>query len=252
MRFEADGTVTLRTGVQPMGQGHLSTFPPLIARKIGIDSGRVRLIQGESDEVPAGTPSVASRSLMRAGSAAALACDAAIDKGRHLAARLLEAAPFDVDFADGRSRQGTDRGIDILELAARTRGPRDRDADRDGGADGSGDADHPAGLDSTATFVSPRMSFPNGCHVCEVKIDPDTGALSVARYSAVDDVGTTVHQTFVEGQIHCGVAQGLGQVFGEQVVYDERGQLLIGSFMDYPVPRARDLPDLAVGHHVVP
>jgi len=231
LRFEADGTVALRTGVQAMGQGHLSTYPRLVAERLGVDPGAVRLIQGDSDEVPVGTPSVASRSLMMAGSAAALACDAAIDKARALAARRLEAGPFDLEFADGRFRvAGTDRAVALLDLA--------REA---GGA-----------LDGTAKFVSPQMSFPNGCHVTEVEIEPETGAVRVVGYAAVDDVGRIAHPVIVEGQIHGGVAQGLGQVLGEHVVYDVAGQLLTASFMDYPLPRADELPALRVAHHVVP
>lgn len=241
LRFEDDGTVALRTGVQALGQGHQSTFPRLVAQRLGVDPAVVRLVQGDSDLVPAGTPSVASRSMMMAGSAAALACDTAIDRGRRLAARLFEAAPFDVEFRDGRFRvAGTDRAIGILDLARRARTLPGLPDDLAGG------------LDATATFVSPQMSFPNGCHVAEVEVDPDTGAVSVVAYTAVDDVGRIVHPTIVEGQIHGGVAQGLGQVLGEAVAYDERGQLLTASFMDYPIPRAADLPALRVGHHEVP
>ncbi|HSF04823.1 MAG TPA: xanthine dehydrogenase family protein molybdopterin-binding subunit [Methylomirabilota bacterium] len=240
LRFAEDLTVTLRTGVQAIGQGHLSTLPLIIARRLGVDVRAVKLVQGDSDEVPVGTPSVASRSMMMAGSAAQLACDEAIDKGRQLAARVLEAAIFDIEFVDGRFRvAGTDRGIGILELARQARAL---------GGTGGGLAD---GLDSTAKFVSPQMSFPNGCHVCEVEIDPDTGGVKVVGYAAVDDVGTIVHETIVEGQIHGGVAQGLGQVLGEHVVYDEGGQLLTGSFMDYMIPRADDLAEMRVAHHGV-
>lgn len=241
LRFEPDDTVTLRTGVQAMGQGHLSTFPPVIAGRLGIDVAAVRLVQGDSDEVPAGTPSVASRSLMMAGSAAALACDAAIDKGRRLAARLFEAAPFDVEFADGHFRViGSDRTVGILDLAGQARTMRGLPDELTGG------------LDSTAKFVSPQMSFPNGCHVAEVEIDPETGVVTLVGYAAVDDVGTIVHPVIVEGQIHGGIAQGVGQVLGEHVIYDDNGQLLTASFMDYPIPRAADLPALEVGHHSVP
>ncbi len=241
LRFGADGTVALHTGAQPMGQGHLSTFPGLIAARLGIDSDLVRLVQGDSDHVPAGTPSVASRSMMMAGSAAALACDASIEKGRRVAAHHFEAAAADVEFAGGRFRvKGTDRAIGVLDLAARARSlPRLPE-------------DLAGGLDSTAKFVSPQMSFPNGCHVTEVEIDPESGAVSVVAYAAVDDVGRIVHETIVEGQIHGGIAQGLGQVLGEHVVYDEHGQLLTASFMDYMLPRADDLPTLRVGHHGVP
>ena len=241
LRFGPDGTVALHTGAQPMGQGHLSTFPPLIAARLGIDPGAVRLVQGDSDLVPAGTPSVASRSMMMAGSAATLACDAAIDKGRRVAAHYFEAAAPDVEFAGGRFRvKGTDRAIGLLELASRARALPSLPADLAGG------------LDSAAKFVSPQMTFPNGCHVTEVEIDPETGAVAVVGYAAVDDVGRIVHQTIVEGQIHGGIAQGLGQVLGEHVIYDEHGQLLTASFMDYMLPRADDLPALRVGHHGVP
>jgi len=231
LRFEGDGRVALRTGVQAMGQGHLSTFVPLIAARLGVPREAVRLVEGDSDEVPAGTPSVASRSLMMAGSASALACNEAIEKGRTLAADALEAAAADIEFAGGRFQVvGTDRGIGILDLAKKNAGK----------------------LDAVAKFVSPQMSFPNGCHVCEVEIDPDTGAVSVVGYAAVDDVGTVVHETIVEGQIHGGIAQGLGQVLGEQVVYGDDGQLLTATFMDYPMPRSDDLPQLKVEHHSVP
>jgi len=241
VRFRDDGTVALHTGAQPMGQGHLSTFPLLIAARLGIAPGAVRLVQGDSDLVPAGTPSVASRSMMMAGSAAAMACDAAIEKGRGVAAHLFEAAVPDVEFAAGRFRvRGTDRAVGLLDLAARARTLPDLAPDLQGG------------LDSTAKFVSPQMSFPNGCHVTEVEIDPETGAVAVVGYAAVDDVGRIVHETIVEGQIHGGIAQGLGQVLGEHVVYDEHGQLLTASFMDYMLPRADDLPELRVGHHTVP
>lgn len=241
LRFDEDGGVALHTGAQAMGQGHLSTFPRLVAARLGVAPGRVRLVEGDSDRVPVGTPSVASRSAMMVGSAAVLACDAAIEKGRRLAAHLFEAAPFDVEFRDGMFRvAGTDRAIGLLDLARRARTLPGLPADLAGG------------LDSTARFVSPQMSFPNGCHVCEVEIDPETGVVKIVGYTAVDDVGRILHEPIVEGQIHGGVAQGLAQVLGEQVVYDERGQLLTASLMDYMLPRADDLPWIATGHHVAP
>ncbi|MBI4610535.1 MAG: xanthine dehydrogenase family protein molybdopterin-binding subunit [Candidatus Rokubacteria bacterium] len=241
LRFEEDGTIALRTGVQAMGQGHLSTFPRLVATRLGVDVSAVKLVQGDSDQVPVGTPSVASRSMMMAGSAATLACDTAIEKGRRIAARLFEAAPFDIEFRDGRFRvTGTDREIGIVDLARRARTMPGMPGDL------------AAGLDNQAKFVSPQMSFPNGCHVCEVEIDPETGVVTVVGYKAVDDVGNFAHPTIVEGQINGGVAQGLGQVLGEAVVYSESGQLLTASFMDYMILRAGDLPDMRIGHHCVP
>jgi carbon-monoxide dehydrogenase large subunit len=240
LRFEDDGTVALRTGAQAMGQGHLTTFVPLVARRLGIAPEAVRLVEGDSDQVPLGTPSVASRSIMMAGSATAIACDTAIDKGRRLAAHVFESAVADIEFRDGRfSVAGTDRAIGILELARRARTLAGLPEELAGG------------LDNVAKFVSPQMSFPNGCHVCEVEIDPETGVVQVVGYAAVDDVGNILHEAIVEGQIHGGVAQGLGQVLGECVVYGEDGQLLTASFLDYMMPRADDLPPLRVAHHGV-
>jgi len=241
LRFEDGGKVALRTGVQAMGQGHLSTFVPLVAGRLGIDPSAVRLVEGDSDELPfVGTPSVASRSIMMAGSATAIACDQAIEKGKACAAYLLNAAVGDVEFKDGLFHvRETDRTMPILELAERLRGSELPEA-------------LAGGMDNAAKFVSPQMSFPNGCHICEVEIDPETGTVRVVGYTAVDDVGNMLQETIVEGQIHGGVAQGLGQVLGEHVIYDEDGQLLTGSFMDYFMPRATDLPPLSVLHHVVP
>lgn len=240
LRFEPDGKVALRTGAQAMGQGHLSTFVPLVAQRLGIDPQAVRLVQGDSDEVPAGTPSVASRSIMMAGSATAVACDQAIEKGRRRAAHIFETDVADIDFTDGIFRVvGTDRMISILDLAARVRVTAMPE-------------DLLGGLDSVGKFVSTQMTFPNGCHICEVEIDPETGVVVVVAYTAVDDVGNVLHETIVEGQIHGGVAQGIGQVRGEQVIYGDDGQLLTASFMDYAMPRAGDMPQVSVHHHVVP
>ncbi len=182
LRFEADGKVALRTGAQAMGQGHLSTFVPLLARRLGVDPQAVRLVEGDSDEVPAGTPSVASRSIMMAGSATTIACDQAIEKGRRGAAHVLEADASDIEFADGVFRViGTDRAIPILDLAARMRDPGMPE-------------ELAGGLDTLGKFVSPQMSFPNGCHICEVEIDPETGVVDVVAYTAVDDVGNVLQR----------------------------------------------------------
>lgn len=231
LRFEPDGTAVLRTGAQAMGQGQMTTLPLILARQLQIDASRVRIVQGDSDEVPGGIPTVASRSTMMVGGAMGLAAEEAINKGKGVAAELLEAAAADIEYGKGEFRvAGTDRRVGWRELAQ-----------------GRADA-----LKTVATFAAPEMSFPNGCHVCEVEVDPETGVVSVAGYAAVDDVGHVVHQAIVEGQIHGGVAQGLGQVLGEHLVYGEDGQLLTASFMDYAVPRADDLPMLALGHHVAP
>ena len=241
LRFDADGTAAIRVGVQAMGQGHQTTFPRVIAKRLGIDIGKVKLIEGDSDEVPDGTPSVASRSLMMAGSASVVACDSAIEKGRGIASHLFEVAIGDVEFSAGTfSVAGTDLQIPILELARQAREATDLPEEVQGG------------LDSVGEFTSPQMSFPNGCHVCEIEIDPDTGVVAVVGYTAVDDVGTIVHETVVDGQTHGGIAQGLGQVLGEHVRYGSDGQLLNASLMDYILPRAANMPVMATAHHSVP
>jgi carbon-monoxide dehydrogenase large subunit len=241
LRFDDDGKVAIRVGVQAMGQGHLSTFPRIIAGRLGIDVGDVKLIEGDSDEVPDGTPSVASRSLMMAGSASAVACDVAIDKARRIASHLWEVSTPDIEFAHGVfSVAGTDLKMPILDLAKRARTDADLPDDLKGG------------LDNVATFTSPQMSFPNGCHVCEVEIEQDTGIVTVVGYTAVDDVGTIIHEVIVDGQTHGGIAQGLGQVLGEQVCYGDDGQLINASFMDYAMPRADDMPNMRTAHHAVP
>jgi len=240
LRFE-DGKATIRLGVQAMGQGHLSTLPRIVAKQLGIKVSDVKLIEGDSDEVPDGTPSVASRSLMMAGSASAIACDTAIEKGRRIASQMFEVAASDIEFANGVYKvAGTDLNVPILELAQKARSVANLPDDLENGLDSMGD------------FTSPQMSFPNGCHVCEVEIDPTTGRVEVVGYVAVDDVGNIIHEVIVDGQTHGGIAQGLGQVLGEHVVYGSDGQLVNASFMDYAMPRATDIPYLKTAHHSVP
>jgi carbon-monoxide dehydrogenase large subunit len=241
LRFADDGYIELYIGAQGMGQGSLTTFPQVVARHLGVDVAKIRMIQGDSDLVPAGPPSVGSRSVMMMGSALVLACDEAIRRGKEIAGEVLEAAAADIEYGDGEFRvAGTDVKMSLLDLAAAARAlPALPEAAK-------------GGLDNIAKFVSPRMTYPNGCHICEVEIDPDTGVVRVVGYTAVDDVGNIVNETIVAGQIHGGVMQGLGQVLGEQIVYDEGGQLLTASFMDYRMPRASDMPAMTVLHHSVP
>lgn len=238
IRFADDGSVRLHVGAQAIGQGHLATLPGLVARWLGVTRDRVVLVAGDSDQVPGLVPTVASRSMMMSGSALRLACDEAIRRGTDVAAHLMEVPAADVAFEDGRFRvAGTDRAIALGELVARL------------AAGGLPDT-LPTTLDNTARFVTPAMSFPNGCHVSEVEIDPATGAVRPIRHVAVDDVGVVLNPAVVEGQIIGGVAQGLGQVFGERLHYAEDGQLLTASFMDYAVPRADTMPEIVLGHHV--
>ncbi|PPR65678.1 MAG: Carbon monoxide dehydrogenase large chain [Alphaproteobacteria bacterium MarineAlpha3_Bin7] len=231
------GKVVLRLGVQEMGQSHLTTYTNLIANHLNIDISDVILVEGDSSETPGLTPAVASRSLMMAGSASTLACDELIEKGRELTGTILEASAEDVDYGLGKfTVSGTDLEIKLLDLP---------------------EAASKAGIDAncleiTREFISPGMSFPNGCHVAEIEIDPETGQLEIVNYVAVDDVGNILQETVVEGQIHGGIVQGLGQILGEKVIYDNTGQLLTGSFMDYPMPRADEIPFLTVENHPVP
>ena len=241
LRFADDGTVSIHLGAQDIGQGHLSTYPVLIADRLGIDVSRVRLVAGDSDQAPGLVATVASRSTMMAGSATALACDEAVRRGKLIASHLLEAAGFDIEFNNGEFRVvGTDKAVKLLDLPTRLSHWPERPKDL------------PETLNNIAKFVSPAMSFPNGCHVCEVEIDPATGSVAVVRHTAVDDVGVMLNPPVVEGQVLGGIAQGLGQVLGERLHYDEQGQLINASFMDYPMPRADMLPFITLGHHEVP
>lgn len=241
MRFHEDGTVSLHMGAQAIGQGHQSTYPALIANRLGIDTDQVRLVTGDSDQTPGIVATVASRSTMMVGSASVLACDEAIRRGQLLAAHVMEAAPEDVEFLQGVFRVvGTDQSVRLLDLTARLKQLPLRPEGL------------PTSLDNVSKFVSSGMSFPNGCHVCEVEIDPDTGVIEVVNYIAVDDVGVMLNPEVIEGQIMGGVAQGLGQVLGERLHYDEQGQLLTASFMDYPMPRADTVPTMTIAHHSVP
>ena len=241
IRFNDEGGVDMVVATQSSGQGHETSFAQLVAHRLGVPEEAVRLRQGDSRDVPRGLASIASRSMLMAGSAIALACDAVIEKGRRAAAHLLEVAEADLEFGDGAFRvAGTDRGIALLDLARRLRG------------EGGLPEGMPASLDSTGDFDVEELNFPNGCHVCEVEIDPTTGQVRVDRYTAVDDVGVAINPMIVHGQVQGGVAQGVGQALMERVVYDAEGQMLSASFMDYAIPRATDLPDMAVGLVEVP
>ena len=241
IRLSPKGEVELRTGAQSIGQGHRSVIPGLIAKMLQIPACRVRLIQGDSEQVPGLVPTVASRSMMMAGGAASLACDEVLARGKLWASHLLEAAVADIDYSDGSFKViGTDRSMALLELPWRINQA----------------SSIPQGLPSTlnnvSRFVSPAMTYPNGCHICEVEIDPETGELFILTYVAVDDVGRILSSDIVEGQILGGVAQGIGQVIGEKLIYDKDGSLLNGSFMDYRIPRADDLPKVDLVHLEVP
>nr|HEV8011470.1 xanthine dehydrogenase family protein molybdopterin-binding subunit [Bradyrhizobium sp.] len=238
--FEDDGSVRLITGTLDYGQGHATPFAQVLCAELGVPFGSVKLEQGDSDIVHTGNGTGGSRSITASGMAIVEASKLIVEKGKRAAAHLMEAAEGDIEFDHGRfTIAGTDRSIDIIELARRMR-------------EGKMPEGVPSSLDVDHTTESVPSTFPNGCHVAEVEIDPETGTVQIVRYTGVNDFGTIVNPMLVAGQLHGGVAQGIGQALMECVSYDSNGQPVTGSFMDYAMPRAGDIPLMAVGDHPVP
>jgi aerobic carbon-monoxide dehydrogenase large subunit len=240
IEFEADGTVKLITGTLDYGQGHATPFSQILSAQLGVPFEMIKLEQSDSDIVHTGGGTGGSRSITASGLAIVEASALVIAKGKQAAAHLMEAAEGDIEFANGRfTIAGTDRGIDIMELARRLREDK-----------------MPEGLPSSLSVDHSSRevpsTYPNGCHVAEVEIDPDTGVVQVVRYTAVNDFGTIVNPMLVAGQLHGGVAQGIGQALMEEVSYDSSGQPITGSLMDYAMPRAEDIPLMMVGDHPSP
>jgi carbon-monoxide dehydrogenase large subunit len=241
IRFEADGTVTFITGTLDYGQGHATPFAQILSERLGVPFDRIRLEQGDSDELIFGGGTGGSRSAMASSTAMVEAVAKVIEQGREIASHLMEAAVADIEFASGRFViAGTDRSIGVLELAARL---------RTGIALPEGT---PKSLDVKLASEPIPSAYPNGCHVAEVEIDPETGVVEVVRYASANDFGTVINPMLVEGQMHGGLVQGIGQVLMENTVYDAEGQLITGSFMDYAMPRAADVPSFVTEHHSVP
>jgi aerobic carbon-monoxide dehydrogenase large subunit len=242
IRFEADGTVTIITGTLDYGQGHAAPFAQVLTEKLGIPYDRIRLLQGDSDELLAGGGTGGSKSIMHSGTAIVEASAKVIEQGKQIASHILEASAADIEFTHGRFViAGTDRSIAIMEMADKLRSGLKL-------PEGT-----PSTLDVRHVSDGPGAStYPNGCHVCEVELDPDTGVIEVVRYTSVNDFGTVINPLIVEGQLHGGVIQGIGQALMEMTAYDDDGQLLTGSFMDYALPRASDSPEVAVVNHPVP
>ena len=238
--FEDDGSVRLITGTLDYGQGHATPFAQVLCAELGVPFESVKLEQGDSDIVHTGNGTGGSRSITASGMAIVESSKLIIEKGKRAAAHLMEAAEGDIEFGHGRfTIAGTDRSIDIIELARRLR-------------EGKMPEGVPSSLDVDHTTEGVPSTFPNGCHVAEVEIDPETGIVQIVRYAGVNDFGTIVNPMLVAGQLHGGVAQGIGQALMECVSYDSSGQPITGSFMDYAMPRAGDIPLMAVGDHPVP
>jgi len=242
IRFAPSGSATVLMGSKNQGQGHETTFKQILHERLGLDPSDVRYVDGDTDRVAYGMGTMGSRSTVIGGTALWMAADKVIAKGTKIAARLLEASEADIVFADARfAVAGTDRGVTLKDVARAAFQP----AQLPPGVE--------PGLYETGTFSPRQDTWPNGTHVCEVEIDPDTGAVILDRYALVDDVGTVINPLTLKGQIHGGVAQGVGQALMEQVVYDgESGQLLTATFMDYAMPRADDFCDMVIGSNPVP
>jgi carbon-monoxide dehydrogenase large subunit len=242
IRFHPSGAATLLMGSKNQGQGHETVFKQILNERLGLNPQEVQYIDGDTDRVAFGIGTNGSRSTVIGGSALWLAADKIIAKGKKLAAHLLEAAEADIEFSEGSfAVAGTDRKIALAEVARAAFQPGRLPPGLEGG------------LYETGTFSPSDTTYPNGSHVCEVEIDAETGELDIVNYVVVDDVGTVMNPIGLKGQIHGGVAQGLGQAVMERVVYDrESGQMLSGSFMDYAMPRAADFPPIHVESNPCP
>jgi len=240
IEFNDDDTLTLLSGSQTNGQGHETAFTQILSDRFGIPVEKIRFVQGDTDRTPGGFTG-GSRTIPIGGSSTLVAADAVIDKARLIAAHIMETAEEDIDFANGTfSVVGTDMKMDLFDVA---RSARDESLLPKGTE---------PGLDTEEEFTSEEATYPNGCHVCEVEIDPETGQLEIIQYRVVDDFGDVVNPNLLEGQVHGGIAQGLGQALVEHTVYDDKGQLLSGSFMDYTMPRADSVPSIEFSTQNIP
>ncbi|MDM7946401.1 MAG: xanthine dehydrogenase family protein molybdopterin-binding subunit [Oceanibaculum nanhaiense] len=242
VRVHPTGSVTVFTGTHSHGQGHETTFAQLVAEKLGIPIENVDVVHGDTAKIPFGMGTYGSRSLAVGGVAIDKALDKVITKARKIAAHLLEAAEADIVFEDGEFKvAGTDRKKAFGEISLAAYVPHNYPI-----------TELEPGLEETAFFDPLNFSYPGGAHLCEVEIDPDTGVTEVVKFTAVDDFGRVINPMIVEGQVHGGLAQGIGQALLENCVYDEQGQLLTGSYMDYTMPRADNLPNFTLDTHNVP
>ncbi len=235
VRFTHTGKVQVLTGTHTHGQGHETTFSQLVAEKLGVPYEDVEVIHGDTEKTPVGMGTYGSRSLAVGGEALVRACDKIIAKGKKIAAHLLEASEADIEFKDGKfTVAGTDKSKTIGEVVFAAYVPHNYPAGLE------------PGMEETAFFDPPNFTYPAGTYVCEVEVDPQTGKVDIVRFVAVDDFGNVVNPMIVEGQVHGGLVQGIGQALLEGARYDEAGQLLTGSYMDYCMPRADDVPSFEV------
>ena len=240
IRFDPSGMCTVHAGTFSHGQGHETVYAQMVAGWLGMPIENVRFAQGDTDQVAAGRGTYASRSMMVGGSALRAAADDVIEKGKKWAAHFMEASASDIAFADGKfTIAGTDKVMPLQKIAAMSFIPVGIPAELGVGLTGAG------------AFSANVPSFPNGCHICEVEIDAETGSVKLDRYTVVDDIGTVINPLLAAGQIHGGVVQGAGQALLEDIIHDSGGQFLTGSLMDYGVPRANDMPNISVDFNPV-
>ena len=242
IRVHPTGSVTVYTGAHSHGQGHETTFAQVVADKFGIDPEQVQVDHGDTEQVPFGMGTYGSRSMAVGGGALSLTADKVVEKARRIAAHLMEAAVEDIVFEDATFKvRGTDKEIAWHEMSLAAYVPANYPLDQ-----------MEPGVEETTFYDPPNFTFPNGVFIAEVEIDRDTGVVSIDRLSGVHDAGRVINPMIVDGQIHGGLAQAVGQALFEHTVYGDDGQLLSGSFMDYTLPRADDLPNFALEANEVP
>jgi len=240
IRVHPTGSVSVFTGTHSHGQGHETTLAQLVTDQLGVPLANVDVVHGDTAKIPFGMGTYGSRSLAVGGSAMVKAMDKIIAKGKKIAAHLMEASVDDIEFKNGTfSVAGTDKTKTLTDISLAAYVPHNYPIE-----------ELEPGLEETAFYDPKNFTYPGGCHVCEVEIDPDTGVVSVVNFTAVDDVGRVVNPMIVEGQVQGGVAQGIGQALLESAIYDKSGQLMSGSMMDYTMPRADNLPNITVGTEV--
>ncbi len=242
IRFEEDGMVSIVVGTQSGGQGHATAYAQVLVDRLGVPFEKIQMVEGDTRELKQGGGTGGSRSLTAEGLAIRKASDVVIESGKHYASQEFETAIADIQFSRETGEfnvTGTDRKISVLELAAKSKSM-------------TPPGNQEPGMDAEAIADIPQWTFPNGCHIAEVEVDPETGVVTVERYTAVDDFGVVVNPMLVAGQVHGGVVQGIGQALYENAVYDEAGQLVSGSLMDYCMPRADGVPSMTVSTVEVP
>ena len=240
IKFEDDDTITMLMGAMDSGQGHATAYTQILSERLGVDVEKIRMKQGDTDSTPPGFTG-GSKSIPVGGASLSYASDKVIAKGRELAAHVLETAAADIEFNDAAfTVAGTDKTIDLFELAKIARDPAQLPEGME------------PGLDAEHDHTAEAATFPNGCHIAEVEVDADTGETKIVNFTVVDDFGVSLNPMMLEGQVHGGIAQGIGQALTEHTAYDEDGQLIAGSFMDYQLPRADDFPPISFATRNVP